>query len=65
MTERNLISPDEVADLLGISRRTLYRALKRQSLDGFPDAYRYSNRLTRWDRDEVEKWMEQRRAPKV
>jgi excisionase family DNA binding protein len=65
MTERNLISPDEVADLLGISRRTLYRALKRQSLEGFPDAYRYSNRLTRWDRDEVQKWMEERRAPKV
>jgi excisionase family DNA binding protein len=65
MTEHNLITPDDVAQMLALSKRTLYRALKRGSLEGFPEPYRYSEKLTRWNRDEVQKWMEERRAPKV
>lgn len=65
MTESNLITPEEVASMLALSKRTMYRALKRGSLDGFPEPYRYSDKLMRWNKEEIEKWMATRRAPKV
>lgn len=54
----SLLTQNEVLELLGVSRMTLYRLRD----DGFPRPMKKSSRLLVWDKGEVINWLESRRA---
>jgi len=56
--ERELISKDEVAGLVGYSTRGLDKLIQAGT---FPKPFRFSSRKIRFDRDEVLSWMESQR----
>jgi len=51
--ETLLISAEKVAELLGISKRTLWRLLSAGKL---PEPIRLGS-VVRWNRDEIEEWI--------
>jgi excisionase family DNA binding protein len=61
VTERHLLTVDDVAELLGVSRRTVYRWLA----DGVLRAYQLGKRgaPVRIDAAELQRWLEDEGAP--
>jgi predicted DNA-binding transcriptional regulator AlpA len=55
-----LLSPNKVAELLGISRVTLWRM--RQEDDTFPSPYQITERRIGFLKSEIEAWVMSRRA---
>ena len=53
--ERLLIPAEKVAELLGISKRTLWRLLSAGRL---PEPIRLGS-VVRWKRDELQEWIEE------
>lgn len=53
--ESLLISAEKVAELLGISKRTLWRLLSAGRL---PEPIRLGS-VVRWKRDELQEWIEE------
>ena len=51
---KQLVTAQELVDLLGISRMGVYRLTKR---DDFPTAYRIGPNSVRWRAAEVEAWV--------
>jgi excisionase family DNA binding protein len=54
-----LLTAQEVAAMLRISVRTVWRMLRRQEM---PQPIRYNRKLVRWRRAEVERFVEARLA---
>ncbi|MDO3333384.1 MULTISPECIES: helix-turn-helix transcriptional regulator [Mycobacteroides] len=56
-----LLTADQVADLLGVSAATVNRwgALRDQGEDVGPPCYSLSDRVRRWDAADVRKWIRQ------
>ena len=57
--EREYINTTEIAELLGISRQSIYNMRKAGNL---PPSYLIGDHTTRWNRREFEAWMETRRT---
>lgn len=55
----NLLTPDEVAAKLRISKAALPGFRRREK--SFPPPVRVSNRVLRWDNEEIETWLENRK----
>ncbi len=56
MTEDNLLSPDQVAGILGVNTKTLTRWRGKQF---GPRAIRLTQRIIRYRRSEVDDWIDQ------
>ena len=56
MTEEKLLTDDDLAGYLDISRRTIYRLLKVEELPG----YRIGSHL-RFRRDDIDKWLDSKK----
>ncbi|WP_281546865.1 helix-turn-helix domain-containing protein [Pseudoalteromonas sp. PAR1] len=54
MEQKPLLTPDDLAMLLGISRTSLWRLQQDEKL---PEAIRLGPRMVRWRRESVEKWL--------
>jgi predicted DNA-binding transcriptional regulator AlpA len=54
----NLMTPDEVAELLRIERRAFMRSIAKQP--DFPAPVRLGPRILRWKFDEVQLWLDRR-----
>jgi len=54
-----LLTPDEVADKLRISKAALPGFRRREK--GFPPPVRVSARVLRWDSEEIDTWLENRK----
>lgn len=50
-TVHGLLTPRQVADRLGVTKRTLWRMAKQ---DGFPQPIRFSRKMIRWKPVDVE-----------
>lgn len=50
----DLMTPDEVADLLKIERRLFVRTVSKQP--GFPTPVKLSPRIRRWRREDIADW---------
>ena len=48
-----LLSMNEVEELTGVSKVTIYRRMKA---DTFPRPVKVGTRAVRWDADEIEQW---------
>jgi len=55
----NLLTPAEVAEKLRISKAALPGFRRREK--SFPPPVRVSNRVLRWDREEIETWLKDRK----
>lgn len=55
--EQNIITVEELAELLGVHRITVYRHLKESGLPGFK-----VGRIWRFQRDEVFNWIAQQQG---
>jgi predicted DNA-binding transcriptional regulator AlpA len=53
-----LLSPRQVATLLGCSTRTFFRIVEREP--DFPKPHRLSRKLVRWSKPAVEAWLAER-----
>lgn len=53
-----LLKLDEVKDLTGLSRPTIYRFMKQR---GFPQPYKPGGYASRWSEAEVHAWRESQR----
>ena len=51
----NLLRPNEVSEILGISKRAL-PALRRRDTS-FPKPIRVSQKILRWDEDDINDWL--------
>ena len=49
----NLVGPTDIADMIGISRRTVFRYIVRPE---FPEPAGRVGRTTVWNREDVERW---------
>lgn len=58
----NLLTPDEVAEVLKVGRRIFMRTVAKQP--GFPAPVRLGRRMLRWHSEEIEQWAQQRRDPR-
>ena len=54
MDQKHLLSPSEVASLLGIQRRSLYKKSKRGEI---PGRVKIGAKLLRFDPVEIERWL--------
>jgi predicted DNA-binding transcriptional regulator AlpA len=52
--KNRLVSQADLADVLNVSKITIWRMLKREQL---PKMITIGCRLKRWDRDEITKWI--------
>ena len=55
----NLLSPTQVSDKLGISKAAL--AAMRRRVDTFPKPIKVSQKVLRWDEEEINRWLEARK----
>ena len=55
--ETDLLTRDDVLDLLTVTRATLYRLMKS---DGFPRPIKLGEQTLRWNRLEIDTWLEQK-----
>lgn len=53
MADERLITPQRVAEILGISKRTLWRLRSSRKI---PEPVRLGN-VVRWDVDEIDNWI--------
>lgn len=56
--ETKMLDATEVAAMLGLNKRTLYRFLKSPAGDGFPEPITFTERTKRWRRADVERWID-------
>jgi len=56
MIKIELLTPDEIADLLKIDRRSFVRSVCKQP--GFPSPVRLGERMLRWHSDDIEQWIQ-------
>ena len=54
-TRDDLLTRDDVLDLLTVTRTTLYRMMKS---DGFPLPIKIGEQSLRWNRGEIDAWLE-------
>jgi len=59
VTEPNLIKLDEVKRICGLSRASIYGAVK---LGTFPPPVKLTGRASAWVKEEVDAWVQQRIA---
>ena len=57
MNDTLLLSSEQVAALLSMTRKTFYHFLKTAAGQTVPAPLKLSYRLYRWKRDEVEAWV--------
>ena len=62
MNSPDLLTVDDVAELLKVSRSTVYEYLKR---DHLPQPVKIGPRLARWLRQEVEEWIAEQAAART
>ena len=55
---KRLMSIDELASYLGVSVRTIYNRTGRKSADPFPIKPKRIGRLLKWDRNEVDAYID-------
>lgn len=55
--DRRVYKLTEITAIYGMSRSSIYRAMKR---DGFPVPFQMSERSVRWWREDVEQWFANR-----
>ena len=60
LPQRSLLTAQEVAELLGVSRTTFWRMRQRH----FPSALFCGGHLLRWDRSTIERWIADCRRPR-
>lgn len=56
--DQELLTPRQVAALLQVTSRTLWRMAKQ---DGFPQPIRFSRKLIRWKASDVQGYIDSRR----
>ena len=61
MNKDDVLSIDQVAELLGVSARTVRNWMGSKVMD-FPRPVPYGPRLKRWRRGDVQAWIESRMA---
>lgn len=54
-TSQGLLTPGQVADMLRVTKRTLWRMAKQ---DGFPQPVRLTRKTVRWRAVEVKQYLE-------
>jgi len=55
----NLLKPEEVSAKLGITKAALPALRRREK--GFPQPIRVSPKVLRWDEDDIDNWLAQRK----
>jgi len=58
----DLLTPDEVAELLKVGRRVFIRTVSKQP--DFPKPVRLGGRVLRWHSEEIEQWAQGRYRPR-
>jgi prophage regulatory protein len=56
---RTLLNQNEVIEALGVSRNWIHRHVKNGT---FPKPIKISPRTLRWKREELERWLEERKS---
>lgn len=57
----NLLKPEEVASKLGITKTSLPNLRRRETT--FPKPIRVSERILRWNEEEIDQWLTNRKEP--
>jgi excisionase family DNA binding protein len=52
---QGLLTPRQVAERLGVTKRTLWRMAKQ---DGFPQPLRFSRKMIRWNPEDVQRYID-------
>lgn len=57
MKDQLLLDAAQVAEMLSLNKKTFYHLLKTAAMDTFPKPLKFGERLSRWNRSEVEAWV--------
>jgi len=57
MNKQLLLDAAEVAEMLSLNKKTLYHFLKSPAGQTFPKPIKFGERLSRWNKKEVEDWV--------
>lgn len=57
MNTQLLLDATEVAEMLSLNKKTFYHFLKSKGGETFPKPIKFGERLSRWNRKEVEDWV--------
>lgn len=65
MKDQLLIDAAQVAEMLSLNKKTFYHILPTAAMSTFPKPIAFSERLRRWNKEEVEAWVNDRKSGKV
>jgi excisionase family DNA binding protein len=54
-TDQGLLTPQQVAERLGVKKRTLWRMAKQV---GFPQPVRFNRKMVRWKASDVQRYID-------
>lgn len=57
MKDQLLLDAAQVAEMLSLNKKTFYHLLKTPTMETFPKPLKLGERLSRWNKGEVEAWV--------